>query len=157
MKTIGQTIDLIRDFHENQFDKGGFPYWTHPVRVMGMLPLGSGETEQHAALLHDVMEDCGVTRDQLRVMGYTNEVINIIELVTRKKGDGLTYMEWIRRIAESGNIGAIRVKIADNWDNSNPLRIAQLPEESRSIAHRYERSIGILYPALQRYEQATKK
>lgn len=142
--TLEQTLEFIKEAHAGQIDKGGHPYWMHPSSVMKRLPIEATDAERHAALLHDVVEDTDYTFDDLRERGYSEEVINILKLVTRDKSTGMTYIEWIRYIAASGNIGAIRVKIADNEDNSDPVRIAQLPPEMRDIINRYNRSLRIL-------------
>jgi hypothetical protein len=56
-----------------------------------------------------------------------------VRLVSRTKAEPrLTYVEWIRSIAASGNRGAIRVKLADNKHNSDPARAAQLPPNERT-------------------------
>lgn len=143
---IDETIAFIKGAHAGQTDKGGKPYYLHPVAVAGLLPPESDEDETLAALLHDVLEDTEVTEDDLRERGYSEKTIGIVRLLTRPPG--MTYMDWIRRIAASGNVGAIRVKLADNRHNSDPARIAQLPPEQRPIARRYARSMRILQAAL---------
>jgi (p)ppGpp synthase/HD superfamily hydrolase len=146
MPTIDETIEFIKSAHAGQSDKAGNPYWMHPVSVMRRLGEDACEDAKIAALLHDVLEDTEYTADDLLVMGYSPEVVEAVRLLSRPKG-GLTYMNWIRTIAASGNKIAIRVKIADNEDNSDPARIAALPPEGRDIVHRYERSLQILRPA----------
>ncbi len=144
--TVEETIEFIKKAHEDQTDKGGNPYWTHLVSVMRRLK-SPMEDEKLAALLHDIVEDTPISLDQLREMGYSENTIRMVDLLTRKPGSG-TYIEWIRSIAASGNKGAIKIKIADNEDNSDPKRVAQLLPEQRSIAKRYERSLKILRKAL---------
>ena len=145
---IDETIAFIKAAHAGQTDKAGAPYYLHPVAVAGLLPPEADEDEALAALLHDVLEDTAVTEDDLRESGYSEKTIGIVRLLTRPPG--MTYMDWIRSIAASGNLGAIRVKLADNRHNSDPARIAQLPPEQRSIARRYVRSMRILKAALDR-------
>ena len=103
-----------------------------------------------AALLHDVLEDTETTARDLRDLGYSEATIEIVQLVTRQQSEHPrpSYMDWIRSIAASGNVGAIRVKLADNMHNSDPVRIAALPPEQRDIVKRYERSMWILKEAL---------
>jgi hypothetical protein len=56
---------------------------------------------------------------------------------------GLTYAQWISSLAASGNVGAMRVKIADITDDSNPERLAQLePDQAKSLGKRYEWRCG---------------
>lgn len=145
MPTISETIAFIQEAHAGQLDKGGNPYWLHPVSVMKRLGDDAPEAAKHAALLHDVLEDTPITAGDLRERGYSKEIVTAAQMLSRPPG--LTYMDWIRSIAKSGNATVIRVKIADNEDNSDPARIASLPPEQRDIVSRYERSLRILRPA----------
>lgn len=153
--TIGETISFIQMAHQGQTDKGGKPYWLHPVSVMERLVnLGYAinVADLHIALLHDVVEDTEFDIPFLIDMGYSPYIIENLALLSRNvSGEGLTYMEWVRKIANSGYLAAIKIKLADNMENSDPVRIAQLPPESRDIVKRYERSIKILREALEHF------
>lgn len=149
MPSINETIAFIRRAHANQVDKGGSPYWLHPVSVMKRLPADATDDERRVALLHDVIEDTETTASDLLAMGYSKAVVDAVVLLSRPEGDSRpTYMEWVCSLAASGNKMAIRVKIADNEDNSDPMRIANLPPNERDIVRRYERSLKILRMAL---------
>lgn len=149
MPTIDETIAFIKRAHAGQMTKGGEDYWTHPVAVMGLLPAGVSDDVKHAALLHDVIEDTETTYDDLRVAGYSEATIKIVRLVTRPTGaERPPYLFWIEAIAESGNVGAILVKLADNRHNADLARIAMLPPSEQSIAKRYAKSMAILDKAL---------
>ena len=142
MPTIDETIRFIQWAHTGQVTKGNEPYWTHPVAVMKLLPEDATDDERHAALLHDVLEDTGTTADDLSVAGYSDEVIAMVQSVTRPAGEERpSYMDWIRNIASSGNKGAIRIKLADNQHNCDPIRVANLPPDQHDIVKRYERSV----------------
>lgn len=144
------TIEFIKVAHGTQVDKAKRPYWLHPVRVMYRLGEDASLEEKLAALLHDVVEDTAWSVDGLRSRGvFPDPVLDAVALLTRPAGaDRPTYMDYIRSIAASGNRIAIRVKIADNEENSDPVRIAALPPGERDIVRRYERSLAILRPAL---------
>lgn len=145
MPTIDDTIAFIQKAHAGQTDKAGNPYWQHPVSVMRRLGPDASWQERQVALLHDVIEDTDHTAADLLALGYPPEVVDAVQLLSRPQGENRpTYMNWIRSIAASGNRLAIRVKIADNEDNSDPKRIAALPPEGRDIVGRYERSLRIL-------------
>lgn len=149
--TIRQTVLAMMAFHDGQIDKGGNPYYRHPLRVM--IRLGASKPEHspmmHAALLHDVMEDCGVTRAQLLDLGYTSDEIDMIELVSRPQG--MSYRDFIRRLMNSGDKRAMRIKLADLYDNSNPARLQAMRDGGidptvilgieQMIAARYEPAI----------------
>ncbi|MSP25080.1 MAG: bifunctional (p)ppGpp synthetase/guanosine-3',5'-bis(diphosphate) 3'-pyrophosphohydrolase [Myxococcales bacterium] len=53
--------------HDGQFRKGsGAPYITHPLAVASLVgEYGGDEDQAIAGLCHDLMEDCGVTYEQL--------------------------------------------------------------------------------------------
>lgn len=145
MPTIDETIAFIQEAHAGQTDKAGNPYWMHPVSVMRRLGPDASENEKLAALLHDVIEDTDHTAADLLAMGYPDDVVVAVQLLSRPEGDARpAYLEWVRSLAASGNRTAVRVKIADNEDNLDPERIALLPPNERDITRRYEQSLRIL-------------
>ena len=153
MPTLDETIAFIKEAHKGQRTKGGDPYWTHPVAVMNLIPDDATDDERHAALLHDVIEDCGYTKGALLRAGYSERTVWLVEKLSRPEGrDRPTYSQWIRSIAESRDKGLIRIKLADNQHNSDPERIAKLPENERGIVERYNRSMPVLRLALAELE-----
>lgn len=147
--SLETTVSLIQILHHKQL-YGEKPYWLHPVRVMNKLPKSAANDEKLAALLHDVVEDTLFTFEDLQLVGYSDAVIEMLKLLTKNpdKSKRPTYMNWIKSIIASGNIGAMRVKYADNEDNSDPENIATLPPEKRDIEKRYKKSMDILQAAL---------
>lgn len=130
--------ELAEKFHTGQFDKAGEPYITHPERVVRYLKQrwpDYTDVEVQAAWLHDVLEDTDATPVALLVAGVFPEVIELVQLLSRPKEK--TYREWIRDLANSGNVSAIRVKLADNADNSDPARTAALGLASDMVRKRY--------------------
>jgi (p)ppGpp synthase/HD superfamily hydrolase len=121
MQGTAMAIRFIKRAHKGQKDMGGKPYWTHPVRVMAKLGRSASVTEKHAALLHDVIEDTETTLDDLGNAGFHPDVLAAVELLTRPAD--LTYRRYIRRLVLSGNVAAMRVKLADLLDNMDPRRI----------------------------------
>lgn len=147
--TISETEDLVARLFEGVVDKGGKPYADHCERVANSLPVDSTKDEVCAAFLHDVIEDTPTTAADLRALGYSERTIWLVERLTRAKGpDRPSYMDYIRGIAATRDRGLIAIKLADNADNSDPARIAQLPEAERGIADRYARARKILESAL---------
>lgn len=141
MPTIEETKAWARELHHGQTDKAGQPYVEHVLRVhhrlLNLFPDASTDAE-HAALLHDAIEDCDVTADDLRHRGYSEETIRIVEAVTKRADGDQTYAERIENLARSGSMEAMKVKIADLSDNSDPERLALLPEKKAiSLQRRY--------------------
>lgn len=147
--------------HEGQVDKGGKPYTDHLKRVSGIfnmlaakLPAGMMTHEQKirgtfVAYGHDLIEDTDVTEDTLRDKGFDEEFIADLKALSRVDPKP-QYMQWIQEIADRGVLTQILVKMADNRDNRDPDRIAQLPVEEQGISKRYDRAYDILKPALDR-------
>jgi len=66
-------------------------------------------------LLHDVLEDTPYTADQLVKKGFSKEVIQAVQLLTKNKA--LSYADNIKNIISSGNPLAMMVKYSDNYMN----------------------------------------
>ena len=77
------------------------------------------ETERVVAILHDVVEDSAVTLDDLRAEGFSTEVVEAIDHVTRRADE--SYEAFIERIAPHPL--ARRVKLADLEDNMDMTRL----------------------------------
>lgn len=144
---LGHTIELMRRAHEGQIDKCGRPYYLHPLRVAMRLAAFSFE-ERHAALLHDVVEDTPVTMLDLSSEGYGETVLKLVALLTRDAPRGESHREYLQRIVASGNVQALRVKLADVYDNLSPARMRWLPPRDRGLRARLERDAGEIRAAL---------
>lgn len=145
---IEYTVALIKQLHAGQTDQTGKPYANHPQRVAQnvrrLFPDCSDDIVM-AALLHDVIEDCGVSETDLRQKNYSENCIEIVSLVTKNPEDKRNYDEVIDDLVASGNKEAMMVKIADNMDNLHPRRVEELyrinPEKAQRLGERYRRSI----------------
>lgn len=106
--TIEETLQIALDAHSGQKDLDGNPAVLHPIAV-GLM--GGNDAEIKTGFLHDVVEDSDLTIDDLRRKGVDEEVLAALELLTHdKKTD---YFDYVRRIADSGNLTAIHTKIND--------------------------------------------
>ena len=139
---MSQEVDipaLAARLHAGQVDKAGAPYIGHLARVAAILqrrwPEASAD-EIAAAWLHDSLEDTGASEASLMAEGVSAETVRIVRAVTRP--DGGDYLDWIKTLAESGDVSVLRVKLADNEDNRDPARIAALPGAAERVATRYE-------------------
>ena len=75
--------------HQDQRRKGSdTPYITHPVQVATILERAgfTDETLLAAAMLHDVVEDCDITHDQLREE-FGSDVADIVAALSERKTD----------------------------------------------------------------------
>ncbi len=136
--TLEDTIIFATALHRGQTDKAGKPYITHPLRVMNNLGLDATFDEQMAALLHDTMEDCGVTRELLEGQGFPESVIVALEHLT-KNAEGLAdHDKAIERVML--NEIAVKVKIADLTDNMDMRRISAPTASDLARLEKYERA-----------------
>ena len=136
-QTLERAIAIAAAAHEGQVDKGGAPYILHPLKVM--LRVNTLE-ERIVAVLHDVVEDCGVSFDDLRNEGFSETVLMAIASVTKVPDE--SYEEFVERAAQNP-IGRV-VKLADLEENSDLSRIAQPSWEDLERVEKYRRAIGVL-------------
>lgn len=109
--------------HEGQVDKGGEPYILHPLRVGSYFTSGDWEPRV-VGYLHDVIEDTEVTGEFLRDI-FPPEITNAVVAISREKGEpDLAYLARVK-----ANPLARRVKVSDARDNSDPERLAMIPDE----------------------------
>lgn len=84
---------MAREKHEGKLRYSGDPYIIHPLAVMEtLMRLHCSSTVLAAGLLHDTMEDCGVTREDLREH-FSEEVAEIVDAVTAIKRDEADRLE----------------------------------------------------------------
>ncbi|WP_434707487.1 HD domain-containing protein [Pseudomonas sp. R1-1] len=136
-QTLERAIAIAATAHAGQVDKGGAPYILHPLKVM--LRMTTLE-ERIVAVLHDVVEDCGVSLDDLREEGFSNDVLSAIESVTKVPGE--SYEDFVNRAAQNP-IGRA-VKLADLEENSDISRIASPGWEDLERIEKYRRAIARL-------------
>ena len=71
--------------HAGQTRRSGEPYITHPLAVAEILTeLEMDDATLAAGLLHDVVEDCGVSRDEL-AKEFGDEIADLVDGVTKLK------------------------------------------------------------------------
>lgn len=136
-QTLERAIAIAATAHAGQVDKGGAPYILHPLKVM--LRMTTLE-ERIVAVLHDVVEDCGISLDDLRKEGFSEEVLTAIASVTKVPGE--SYEDFVERAAQNP-IGRV-VKLADLEENSDLSRIALPSWEDLERIEKYRRAIGRL-------------
>ncbi|VVP44659.1 hypothetical protein PS876_05028 [Pseudomonas fluorescens] len=136
-QTLERAIAIAAAAHAGQLDKGGAPYILHPLKVM--LRMTTLE-ERIVAVLHDVVEDCDISLDDLRKEGFSEEVLSAIESVTKVPGE--SYEDFVERAAQNP-IGRV-VKLADLEENSDLSRIASPSWDDLERVEKYRRAIARL-------------
>ena len=136
-----KALKLCFEAHKDQVDKTGLPYVFHPFHLAEEM---TDEISTVCALLHDVIEDTEYTFESLSEMGFPEEVIRVLGLLTHE--DGVPYMEYVERI--SHDPVATRVKLADLRHNSDTTRMDEMDEWAVKRNEKYLRAIDFLTGAL---------
>lgn len=132
-----KAILLCFEAHAGQLDKSGLPYVLHPLHLAEQMP---DEVSAAVALLHDVVEDTPCTLDKLRELGFPDEVLAAVDLLTHRKG--VPYMDYVAAIRP--NPVARRVKIADLQHNSDLTRIEKVTDKDLARVRKYQKALRLL-------------
>jgi len=132
MNILAKAIMFASEKHVDQLDKGSRAYILHPLRMMMRLRTNDDEL-MAIAVLHDVVEDCKVSFDDLRHMGMTQRVIDGVKSLTRQNGE--TYEQFIDRVAL--NHDAMLVKREDLRDNSDITRLKGISQKDIDRMSKY--------------------
>jgi hypothetical protein len=134
--SLEDAIILACTAHRGQVDKGGAPYILHPLRVMLAV---SDDERRTAAVLHDVVEDCGI--DPATIAGrFGDAVAQAVVALSRDEGED--YDAFIERCARDPIARDVkRADIADNLDLSRLPTIT--PRDHERIA-KYRRALDRL-------------
>lgn len=135
---IQKAYDYIMVKHATQKRKSGEPYTVHLIWVAYILAtLQTGPITIAAGLLHDVMEDCDVSRGEM-VSEFGEEVTTLVEGVT--KINKMPYMEESEIYAENHrkiyiamakDIRVILIKLADRLHNMRTLQYMRPDKQQR--------------------------
>ena len=143
-------IDLVRrayrfadTAHLGQMRHSGEPYITHPVAVAAQV--AEWKLDAHAlmaALLHDAMEDCGVTKADLveqfgapvaeLVDGLTK--LDKLQFSTREEGQAESFRKML--LAMARDVRVILVKLADRLHNMRTMGDMPRPNGAASAPRR---------------------
>ncbi len=132
-----RALKLSFEAHKDQTDKSGMPYVYHPYHIAEQM---KDENTTVVALLHDVAEDTDYTIEDIRNMGFNDEVCEALRLM--KHEDNVPYMEYIDGI--KGNAIARAVKLADLEHNSDLTRLDAVNDAARKRTEKYAKAINVL-------------
>lgn len=156
MSTLERAIEIATEAHRGQFDKAGNDYIQHPLRVMAA---GKTTDEKIVGVLHDVVEDTDWTFEQLAAEGFSSDVIEALQCVT-KLSETEPYDKFIARVKT--NKLAVAVKLNDLTDNMDIRRLPYLSDKDVKRLKRYlkayKRLMGVpiysVYACQQEYPNA---
>jgi len=137
---VQQAYVVARDAHAPQIRSSGEPYITHPVAVTSILAEMRMDYETlMAALLHDVIEDTPVSKEDLtRLFGETvAELVQGVSKLDKVKFKDIKEFEVTNLqkmfMAMTQDIRVILIKLADRTHNMRTIG-ALKPEKRRRIA-----------------------
>ena len=144
VEAVRGALAFAVEAHEGQLRRSGDPYITHPVAVARLVAeLRMDSQTVKAALLHDVIEDCGVTAAQLDER-FGADVAKLVEGATKiehipqpgraalAEADAETLRKMLLAMAE--DVRVVIIKIADRLHNMQTLE--HLPAERRDAIAR---------------------
>lgn len=135
-----KAAQLSEELHRGQFRDSGEPYFIHPLQVAEILiDMKLDASTVIAALLHDVLEDTGLSRPELRKK-FGREVESLVYGVTKiatvkAKNRNVQESDTIRKmlLAMVKDVRVILIKLADKLHNMRTLQYKEGPRQ-REIA-----------------------
>ena len=152
IELVKGAYEFAAQAHKGQTRLSGEPYLDHPVQTaLFLAELHLDATTLEAALLHDVMEDCGVTLQQLNNQ-FGPEVAKLVDGVTKlsrldklrsedtersvlSQEDGHNQAASLRKmlVAMAQDVRVVLIKLADRLHNMRTLK-AHTPARQIAIA-----------------------
>jgi GTP pyrophosphokinase/guanosine-3',5'-bis(diphosphate) 3'-pyrophosphohydrolase len=140
LKLVREAYKFADEAHLGQFRASGQPYITHPIAVAGLC--ADWKLDAHAivaALTHDTIEDCGVTKTQLiekfgaatadLVDGLTK--LDKLHFSTREESQAESFRKML--LAMARDVRVILIKLADRLHNMRTMQ-AMVPAKRQRIA-----------------------
>ena len=132
-----RAYEIAKKAHLGQVDKAGEDYIKHPEKVASFVET---DEEKAVAYLHDVIEDTELTLEDLYEYGFSKEVIEAVDIITKKKGEN--YQSYLNSVKK--NELARVVKLADLRHNSDLTRLTKVTEKDIERKEKYQKAIDFL-------------
>lgn len=128
VESVRQAYRFADQAHLGQLRKNGDPYITHPIAVA--LQCAEWKLDAHAlmaALMHDAMEDCGVTKQEL-IERFGSPVAELVdgltkleklEFDTREQNQAESFRKML--LAMARDVRVILIKLADRTHNMRTM------------------------------------
>lgn len=153
---IQKALEHAKNAHEGQLRDDGVPYIIHPIRVATLL-IDHGERDANviiAALLHDVVEDCEDTIEDVE-QEYNGTIAALVKDATRERPEVET--EEMKREAKpkkfrwyiaEASIDSCKIKSADVIDNMRCWQFIPAEHPTRDKFPRWCSEAEAFYPEL---------
>ncbi|MEY4753233.1 MAG: hypothetical protein RJA44_908 [Pseudomonadota bacterium] len=140
VKRVREAYKFADEAHLGQFRASGEPYITHPIAVAGLCADWKLDVQAiMAALMHDAMEDCGVTKAELveRFGSATAELVDgltkldKLQFSTKEESQAESFRKML--LAMARDVRVILIKLADRMHNMRTMD-AMAPHKRARIA-----------------------
>jgi guanosine-3',5'-bis(diphosphate) 3'-pyrophosphohydrolase len=140
LKQVREAFKFADEAHLGQFRASGEPYITHPIAVAGLVADWRLDAQAvMAALMHDAMEDCGITKSELieRFGAPTADLVDgltkldKLQFSTREEGQAESFRKML--LAMARDVRVILIKLADRLHNMRTVR-AIAPDRRERMA-----------------------
>lgn len=146
---IYKALELVTILFDKEIDKGGHPYIVHLTSVYKGVYT---KEEKVVALLHDVMEDKYLTKEDLKELGFNDSTIEDVQVLTRVKPT--EYKDYIDNIVANASVTALNVKLADLKNNMDLSRIKNPSmNDYERVEKRYTPAFEKIYNRLKEMEK----
>ncbi|MCM1370475.1 MAG: bifunctional (p)ppGpp synthetase/guanosine-3',5'-bis(diphosphate) 3'-pyrophosphohydrolase [Clostridium sp.] len=153
LEIINKAYEFANNKHLNQKRMTGEPYIIHPINVAYILAEIYADFECICAgLLHDVLEDCDVTREEMENI-FGSNITNLVEGVTKinrlsfsLESEAMTANHRKILVGMTEDVRVIIIKLADRLHNMRTLYA--LPEKKQKI--KAKETLDILTPIAHR-------
>ena len=129
MNLIARATLFADQAHDGQLRKfSGLPYISHPMEVMQIVRgVCNDDDVLAAAVLHDVIEDCGVTYTDL-MLEFNENIAHLVYQVTNaaddEDGDRIVRAYINRHVMANASADAQTIKLADIISNLSGIDLA---------------------------------
>ena len=132
-----KAYEIAKKAHLGQVDKAGEDYIKHPEKVASFVKT---DEEKAVAYLHDVIEDTELTLEDLYEYGFSKEILEAVDIITKKRGED--YQSYLNSVKK--NKLARAVKLADLRHNSDLTRLTKVTEKDIERKEKYQKAIDFL-------------
>ena len=147
--TVADALNYASNAHQGQLRESGEPFIEHPIATaLRLADMRLDTTTIQAALLHDVIEDCGISFKQLET-DFSNDVAKLVDGVTKLKrldmiSENSAMLKQIAKpeatraaslrkmlVAMADDVRVVLIKLADRLHNMQTLQYLPTPKQQR--------------------------
>jgi len=145
IRRVRDAYRFADEAHLGQFRASGEPYITHPIAVAGLCAEWKLDAQAiMAALMHDAMEDCGISKAELieRFGAPTADLVDgltkldKLRFSTREESQAESFRKML--LAMTRDVRVILVKLADRLHNMRTMDAVAAAKRTRIAAETLE-------------------